>query len=107
MNIELMIIVSTIITFLNRFLFFYKGINYIPGKNMNLFLSFSSQAILTSLWVPIVFSFNTSTGFNYIDNIYLLSTIFVLMISILKINILIIIGLGLGFFTILKLFIFV
>lgn len=54
----LTIIGMTCITFLNRFAFLMHGIRYRPSDRLKRFLSFSSLAVLTAIWAPIVFQFN-------------------------------------------------
>lgn len=43
------------ITYLNRFAFFSAKMRYKPGDKLKRFLSFSSLAVLTAIWAPIVF----------------------------------------------------
>ncbi len=50
-----LIIILSFITFINRYTFFSKFVKYHPGKELREFLNFFLQAILTALWVPIVF----------------------------------------------------
>ena len=61
------------ITFLNRFAFFSEKVRYTPGENVRRFLGFSTYAILTSIWAPIIFSFDADVGFSYAGNDYLIA----------------------------------
>ena len=51
------LLILTAITFFNRFAFFTQGLKYQPGPRLQRFLGYSSYAILTALWAPIIFSF--------------------------------------------------
>ncbi|MBX2848421.1 MAG: AzlD domain-containing protein [Acidiferrobacterales bacterium] len=58
------------ITFINRFAFLTPGFKLQPNAKFKRFLSFSSLAVLTSIWVPIVFQFEqgqlSSAGMDYV-----------------------------------------
>ncbi len=60
------------ITFFSRYLFLHPKLPLRLGAKMTHFLSFSAPAVLTAIWVPIIFikdnSFNTS-----LTNPYLLA----------------------------------
>ena len=61
------------ITYLNRFAFFSEKVRYTPSENVRRFLGFSTYAILTSIWAPIIFSFDDNGGFSYAGNDYLIA----------------------------------
>jgi len=50
------------ITFVNRVAFFARFLHYKPTARVKRFLSYSSFAILTSIWTPIVFKIDYTTG---------------------------------------------
>jgi branched-subunit amino acid transport protein len=102
MTAWLLIFVLSVVTFANRYVFFSKVITYHPGEKITKFLGFSTQSILTALWVPIVFSYNEASGVNYVDKNYLIAGGVVFLLSILKVNIFITIILGSTLFFILK-----
>ncbi len=102
MKIWLLIVVLSMITFMTRYIFFSKIITYRPGKKLKNFLSFSAQSILTALWVPIVFKYHSNGTISYTDMSYLISTIFVLILGIYRVNMLLIVFLGLSLFLAIK-----
>jgi len=53
----LLLIGMAVITFANRYLFFARSIAYRPGPRVQRLLSYSSYAVLTAIWAPIVFEF--------------------------------------------------
>lgn len=63
----------TAITFYNRYAFFARSIRYQPGDKARRFLSFSSYAILTSIWTPILFGYSSDAGFTIAGYDYLLA----------------------------------
>ena len=97
-----LIIVLSLITFINRYTFFSKMVKYNPSKELREFLNFSMQAILTALWVPIVFNYTEGGSITYTDKNYLIATIFVFVLGVFRLNMLIVVFLGLSLFFILK-----
>ncbi|MEM7360642.1 MAG: AzlD domain-containing protein [Pseudomonadota bacterium] len=63
----------TAITFYNRYAFFARSLRYQPGEKARRFLSFSSYAILTSIWTPILFGYSPSSGLSVTGLDYLLA----------------------------------
>ena len=97
-----LIVVLSFITFVNRYTFFSKWVKYNPSKEIREFLNFSMQAILTALWVPIVFNYSKSGEISYTDMNYLIATIFVFILGVFRLNMLLVVFLGLSLFFILK-----
>jgi branched-subunit amino acid transport protein len=64
------IVILSCITFLCRYLFLMPGLPLRLGKGMEKFLSFSAPAVLTAIWVPIIFvhegQLNTNLGNPYL-----------------------------------------
>ena len=56
--IWLLLFGMALITFVNRYLFFSAMIAYSPGPKFKRFLSYSSYAVLTAIWAPIIFHFD-------------------------------------------------
>lgn len=59
------------ITYLNRYAFLTRAIEYVPGDKVKRFLSYSSYSVLTAIWTPIVLQmehdFNVSlSGLDYL-----------------------------------------
>ena len=97
-----LIILLSFITFINRYTFFSKFVKYHPSKELREFLNFSLQAILTALWVPIVFRYSESGVISYTDINYLVATIFVFILGVFRLNMLLVVFLGLLLFFVLK-----
>lgn len=57
----LLIIAMAMITFSNRYVFLSQWIRYQPSERLQRFLSYSSYAILTAIWAPIMFSFDSTS----------------------------------------------
>ncbi|MEH6816467.1 MAG: AzlD domain-containing protein, partial [Pseudoalteromonas distincta] len=49
------ILLMACITFFTRYLFLHRALPFKVGPKMQQFLSFSAPAVLTAIWVPIVF----------------------------------------------------
>lgn len=74
------------ITFINRYAFFAQVVRYKPGAKVSRFLSYSSFAILTSIWTPIVFTLDYSSGFSHAGWDYLLAGSLAAVLSIARIK---------------------
>lgn len=74
------------ITFLNRFAFFAQSISYRPGEKVRKFLSFSSYAILTSIWAPILFGYSVERGVSIAGLDYLLAALVAAILSFLRVT---------------------
>ena len=97
-----LILILSFITFINRYTFFSKMVKYHPGREIREFLNFSMQAILTALWVPIVFNYTESGAISCTDINYLVATVFVFVLGIYRLNMLLVVFLGLLLFFVLK-----
>lgn len=62
--IWLTIACMTVITFVNRYAFFVESLRYQPSSSVKRFLAYSSYAVLTSIWMPILFQLDRSDGWN-------------------------------------------
>jgi len=74
------------ITFLTRYLFLHPKLPLRIGPKMERFLSFSAPAVLTAIWVPIIFIKDADGGLaNTLDmsltNPYLLAAIVAILVS--------------------------
>ncbi len=97
-----LIVLLSVITFANRYFFFSKTITYHPGEKLRRFLSFSTQSILTALWVPIVFRTQANGMISYTDINYLIATVFVLILGFYRLNMLLVVILGSALFFVLR-----
>lgn len=97
----LMIGLLALITFFNRFAFFSRLTRYQPGAEMGAFLSFSAQSVLTAIWLPIVFSYQPGTGLSW-DPDYLVATLLVTALTLLRLPTLLVVVVGMGGFFLLR-----
>ncbi len=95
------------ITFINRYAFFAQWLRFQPNKQMIRFLSFSSYAILTAIWTPIVFHFDPAQGFSYAGMDYLIATSLAVLMAVLKASSIIIVIVSTIVFFVLRFLIFV
>lgn len=75
------ILLLAVITFLSRYIFLHPGIPLRIGDKLSLFLSYSAPAVLTAIWVPIIFFQNDSLNINS-KNPYLIAASIAIMVSI-------------------------
>jgi len=93
-NIWYLIVALSLVTFINRYIFFSRTIKFTPNKKLSHLFGFSAQAVMTSLWVPIVFRYDAQDGFSIIDYSYLFPAIIVFILSMTKLNMLVTIVIG-------------
>jgi len=62
----------TAITYSNRYAFFTRGLRYQPGERVRKLLSYSTYAILTAIWAPIVFKLDLQAGASHAGWDYLI-----------------------------------
>lgn len=74
------------ITFINRYAFFTEMLRYQPGAKARRFLSYSSYAILTSIWTPILFQIDYQAGVSHAGWDYLLAGTLAAVLSIARIK---------------------
>ena len=73
-----------VITYLNRYAFFSGFVRYTPGSKMKRLLSYSSYAVLTAIWAPIVFSYDLQQGVQHAGVDYLIGTALAAMLTALR-----------------------
>jgi len=97
---SLLIVGMSVITFVNRFAFFSQMIKYQPSVKAKRFLSYSSYAILTAIWAPIVFSAGSASefGFSHAGLDYLLASVLAAVLSIARIKSIFVVLLSTGLF---------
>ncbi len=93
-----------VITFLNRYAFFARALRYKPSANARRFLSYSSFAILTSIWTPIVFSVDYASGFSHAGWDYLLAGSLAAVLSVARIKSIFVVILSAALFFCLRYF---
>jgi branched-subunit amino acid transport protein len=72
------------VTFFNRYAFLARAFAYRPSVELKQFLSYSSAAVLTSIWTPIVFQLDSSFTFNHSGWDYLIATTVAACMSIAR-----------------------
>lgn len=82
--IWLMLLGMLLITFYNRYAFFTRSLAYSPGPKVRRFLSYSSYAVLTAIWTPVVFQFNQPLSFSSQGLDYLLAASVAAILSFLR-----------------------
>ena len=100
----LIILGMACITFINRYAFLSKSFYYKPSNKMLRFLSYSSYAILTAIWLPIIIQFEPSQGFKHSGYDYLLATALATVLAILKVPSIVIVIFSSGLFFLLRFF---
>jgi len=74
-----------VITFINRYAFFVQSFGFQPNEKMQRFLSFSSYAILTAIWAPIIFKFDPNHGITHSGHDYLIATSLAIVLATFKV----------------------
>ncbi|MFT4630216.1 MAG: branched-subunit amino acid transport protein [Arenicella sp.] len=92
----------SVITFWNRFAFFSENVQLKPGFRLKRFLSYSSYAILTAIWTPILFNYDQSSGFGIAGSDYLIAASVAAVLSFLKLPSIVVVLISTGLFFLLK-----
>lgn len=79
------------ITYANRYLFFARSIAYRPGIRVKRLLSYSSYAVLTAIWAPLVFEFDGAKELSIAGLDYAVATALAAVLSFSRINSLIVV----------------
>ena len=101
MNWALLVGMS-IITFWNRFAFFSESVRFQPDFRLKRFLSYSSYAILTAIWTPILFNYDQSSGFDYAGPDYLIAAGVAAVLSFLKLPSIVVVLISAALFFLLR-----
>lgn len=76
----LTILLMACITFFTRYLFLHQRLGFKVGPKMQQFLSFSAPAVLTAIWVPIIFINEDGLNLNW-HNPYLSAAIVAIIVA--------------------------
>lgn len=98
----LMILCMAAITFVNRYAFFTDLLRYQPGVRARRFLSYSTYAVLTAIWTPIVFQFDYQQGFSHAGGDYLIAVTLAAMLTILRVKSIIVVLASTALFFVLR-----
>ena len=77
----LTILLLALITFFSRYCFLHPGIPLRIGAKLSSFLSFSAPAVLTAIWVPIIFIKDHQLNIS-LENPYLIAATLAVIVSI-------------------------
>ncbi|MBQ4834461.1 AzlD domain-containing protein [Pseudoalteromonas sp. MMG010] len=95
------ILLMACITFFTRYLFLHKALPFKVGPKMQQFLSFSAPAVLTAIWVPIVFINEEGVNLN-LSNPYLSAAVLAIIVAYKTHNIYYTTLFGMGLFLLLN-----
>ncbi|WP_018693001.1 AzlD domain-containing protein [Algicola sagamiensis] len=102
-NVWIMIVVMALITFFCRYSFFMKVIDIQLSKKVQTALKYTAPAVLTTMWVPIVFQVKHSeTLIDVIHNPFFYAGILTIILSLKLKNTLLVIALSMTSFVGLK-----
>lgn len=103
----------TLITFINRYLFFAERIRFKPSNAVTRFLSFSSFAILTAIWTPIIFDLNSNAvlngdpiNFGHAGMDYLVASLVAASMAFMQVRSIVVVLLSTTLFFFLRFFVF-
>ncbi len=99
----LTIVLLAVITFTTRYLFLHPSLPVKLGPKMVSFLNFSAPAVLTAIWVPIIFVHEGELNVNPLNPFVLSATIAVIISAKTK-NIYWTVGVSLAVFVAMKFF---
>ena len=98
MGVWVLIVSMALITFSVRYVFFAQAIRYEMGPKVKQLLRYSSFSILTALWTPIVFQYESAIGFSYAGEDYLVAAASAVLLTILRVNTLTVVLVSVGLF---------
>ena len=93
----LLIFLMALITFYNRYALMSPKLKLHLGENTQLLLKYTAPAVLTGLWVPIVFTHEQHLNLD-VTSPYLVAGLVTIVISRLVNSPLLVVGLGMGVF---------
>ncbi|RBP48345.1 AzlD domain-containing protein [Arenicella xantha] len=94
------------ITFWNRYAFFAKALHYRPGPKMQRLLGYSSFAILTAIWAPILFRVDyESSSMSVAGWDYIIAGAVAAVMTVLRVPSIVVVLLSTGLFFIIRLFV--
>jgi len=99
-----LILGMALITYANRYLFFARSIAYRPGARIQRLLSYSSYAVLTAIWAPIVFEVHGSYDVSLAGLDYAVATSLAAILSFSRINSLIVVLASTAVFFLIRFF---
>ncbi|OOE33217.1 MULTISPECIES: AzlD domain-containing protein [Salinivibrio] len=104
MSYWLIIVAMALITFSVRYLLLARSIPVRIGPRLQRLLTYSAPAVLTALWVPIVFFPEDKLAIST-TNPYLLGALVAIGLACTRLSTLLVVGLSIGFFVALQLWV--
>ncbi|WP_025738813.1 AzlD domain-containing protein [Salinivibrio socompensis] len=102
MNYWVMIVAMALITFSVRYLLLARSVPVRIGPRLQRLLTYSAPAVLTALWVPIVFFPEDELSVTA-TNPYLLGALLAIGLACTRLSTLLVVGISIGFFVTLQL----
>jgi len=97
------IFLLAIITFFSRYCFLHPSLPIKIGAKLSNFLSFSAPAVLTAIWVPIIFIREDRLAIN-LNNPYLIAATIAVLVSIKTKSVYLTLAISGGAFLLLRLY---
>lgn len=91
-----------LITFVNRYAFFAQTLRYTPSPAVKRFMSYSSYAVLTAIWMPIVFQMQTNGKLSIAGLDYAIAALIAALLTIAQVRSLFVVLLSTGSFFCLR-----
>ena len=101
-NFWLVLAVMTCITFSCRYLFLSRTISFELNPRIKRVLSFTAPAVLTAMWMPIVFQGHTASDVAFFNSPFLYAGLFTVLLSLKMKNTLAVVFLGMSAFVIFR-----
>lgn len=101
----LTIILLAMVTFLTRYLFIHPKLPLNIGPRLERFLSYSGPAVLTAIWVPIIFVEHGKFNRDW-SNPYLIAAIIAIIVAKVTRSVYLTIGLSVSVFVLCKFYLF-
>jgi len=95
----------TVITFTNRYAFFAQALRYQPSEQIKHFLSYSSYAVLTSIWAPIVFNYAPAQGLEHAGFDYVVASSLAALLSFLRVKSILVVLISISAFFLIRHFV--
>ena len=106
MTTWIIILGMAVVTFGTRYAFFAESVRYQVGPKLRKLLGYSSFAILTAIWTPIMFSYNPTEGFDYAGNDYLIAGMLAAVLAFVRVKTIIVVLLSTALFFALRFYVF-
>ena len=95
----LLILLMALVTYANRVVFLLRSIRFTPSEQLSTFLGYSSYAVLTAIWAPIVFSYSSESGFSTLGLDYVLASCVAAVLTVIRVPSIYVVLLSIGAFA--------